>query len=100
MMSDQLPLIDILADCQSHRERAEWLLCCPLTIINHYSLVIRALCQKANFLAGVSYVEAERSALNATRLPNGEHKPGIKIMLKNAREGLRLAAGLSMEIGR
>jgi hypothetical protein len=99
-MSDQLPLVDLLADCQSHRERAEWLLQCPQAIIKDESLAIRAICQKASFLAGVSYVEAERSALSATRLPNGEHKAGIRIMLTNAREGLRLAAGLSMEVGR
>jgi hypothetical protein len=74
-VTGNLPLIDILADCQTHGERAEWLLACPLAILREHSLSIRIVLQRAGFHPGITYVEAERAALSATRLPNGNHKP-------------------------
>ncbi len=98
-MTDMLPIIEELADCRTHAERVAWLLACPLAILRDHSLIIRSILQRAGFQAGVAYVEAERVALNATRLPDGNHKPGIVELLRSAREGVALAAGSSMEGG-
>lgn len=87
-LSDFLPLVDGLADCVSHEERANWLLCCPLAILNSESMAIRALCQAARFIPGVAYVETEQAALRSTRNPNGTLKPGVQRMVDEARGAL------------
>lgn len=51
--------IEQLWSCQTHAERAEWLLSCPLPKLFTYQDTIINRLRNAGFLAGVDYLEAE-----------------------------------------
>jgi hypothetical protein len=70
-MTDMLPIVELLADCQSHAERRDWLMRCPNWIFHREHLVLRRLLQGAGLLAGVAYVEAKLAEQMATRLSDG-----------------------------
>lgn len=66
-MSNLLPAIEELSDCQTHYDRAKWLLECPLSILLTYSTTIRNRLHLAGFQAGLEYLEAEISCSRAMR---------------------------------
>lgn len=92
-MSGLLPIVDELADCQTHAERARWLLACPLDLLYSHGLQIRTTVRNAGFPAGAAYIEAEMIGLKAVRDGRGNHKPKIQDMLQRARDGVLSAAG-------
>ena len=70
-MSARLPIVDILADCETDRARAEWLNSVPHGVILRDCADIRAILATAGFTAGVRCLEAEFAALTCRRLQDG-----------------------------
>jgi len=70
-MTDLLPIVELLRDCETDRERAEWLFAVPLGVIQRDHMAIRALLQAAGFEAGVRCLDAEFATLNCRRMPDG-----------------------------
>lgn len=66
-MSDMLPIVEQLADCQTHGERADWLIRCPNFIFHREHMALRRILQAAGLLVGVAYVEAKVAEQTATR---------------------------------
>jgi hypothetical protein len=84
-MTDILPIVEQLYDCQTDAERADWLLRVPQGVILRDLSTIRTALRTAGFLAGVACVEVEFAALNATRLPDGGLPEAHERAVKNAR---------------
>ncbi|MFK0384973.1 hypothetical protein [Agrobacterium sp. NPDC090273] len=70
-MSDLMPIVELLADCQTDAERADWLLRAPQGVIYRDHAAIRRVLQAAQFSLGVDALDLEFAAINATRLPDG-----------------------------
>lgn len=66
-MSNLLPIIDLLAGARSHRERAEWLLSCPIAILRRYDMTIRNRLMLAGSQGCLVYIEAMRAVMDSTR---------------------------------
>lgn len=71
-MSDLLPIVEQLADADTHAERSDWLFRCPISVLHRESMAIRRILHQAGLIAGVAYLEAVLSMSNARRLPDGQ----------------------------
>jgi hypothetical protein len=91
-VNDTLPLLDTLRSCHSDAQRAEWLFRCPLHLIGHAHLDIRAILLAAGLAAGVAYLEAELAGLAAVRTKDGELPFNIRFSINLARGDLKIAA--------
>jgi hypothetical protein len=92
MMTGLLPIVEQLADCRTHVERAEWLLRSPIQVLDRENGTIRAILRKAGFLAGVDYLDAEISAMRSVRSETGTRTCGVCFMVANAALHMREAA--------
>ncbi|TCN30316.1 hypothetical protein [Sinorhizobium americanum] len=91
-MSDLLPILEGLQAAQTDAERARWLLAAPPSTILEEHLEIRAIVAAAGFVAGLTAVAAEISALCAVRDRHG-YTPDTIIMSRNiARADLAVIA--------
>jgi len=70
-MTELMPIVEILADCQTDAARADWLLRAPQGVIYRDHTDIRRVLQAAHFSLGVDALDVEFAAINATRLPDG-----------------------------
>ncbi|CAN7429670.1 hypothetical protein LJR251_002733 [Rhizobium rhizogenes] len=96
-MSDLLPIIEQLADCQTHAERADWLFRCPNWIFYREHMALRRILQRAGLLPAVAYVEAKLAEQSATRLPSGHLPSTILAAVYLAETDLKISA---REIGK
>jgi hypothetical protein len=87
-----LPVVEILADCLTDAERAEWLLRVPDGIIMRDRLKIKDVLVAAGFHLGDTFLEVRFSILNATRGADGDLPPGLRTMLEKARSTMRAIA--------
>lgn len=88
-MTALLPIVELLADCQSDAERADWLLRVPQGVIYRDVCAIRRILQEARFSLGVEALEGEFAAINATRLPDGRLPRTVVLRLDASRSFLR-----------
>ncbi|NTG74495.1 hypothetical protein G6M02_14305 [Agrobacterium rhizogenes] len=88
-MSGLLPIVELLADCKTDAERAQWLLSVPQGVIYRDHVAIRAVLRKAQFALGVECLELEFAAINATRSPHGELPHAVVLGLQAVRSFLR-----------
>lgn len=70
MTGDLLPIIEQLACCRSHSERAAWLLACPLDILRQHDIAIRAELAHTGCVAGLEYLDVVGVVMCATRGPS------------------------------
>lgn len=96
-MTAVLPIIEQLADAADDAERADWLMACPLFyLVSEYEALALVL-REAGFIDGLAYVDAERVALMARRLPDGCLPQGPLLSVNLARVDLRIAARKSIK---
>jgi hypothetical protein len=88
-MSDVTPILEILMDCQSDAERADWLLRAPKGILFRDYCNIRRILAAAQFARGVDALDVEFAAINATRMAGGELPAAIAAGVETARSYLR-----------
>jgi hypothetical protein len=88
-MNGLLPIVELLADCKTDAERAQWLLSVPQGVIYRDHAAIRAVLRKAQFTLGVECLEVEFAAINATRLPDGGLPHTIVLGMQAVRSFLR-----------
>jgi len=79
-MSDHLPIVDQIADAQTHAERVALLLACPRGHLAQSEAVLRQILNVAGFAEAANYVTVERIALEAVRGPDGADRLEIQIM--------------------
>ncbi len=91
-MSSMLPIVEQLADCQTHAEREAWLIRCPDGVVDRDHMAIRRILQSASLLAGIAYLEARVAAVNAVRLADGNLPQTVVMAVNVARIDLRIAA--------
>lgn len=91
-MSDMLPIVEELADCQTHAQRADWLIRCPNFIFHRDHMTLRRLLQTAGLLAGASYVDAKLAEQTAVRLADGSVPFTIRYSVQLAQIDLTIAA--------
>lgn len=60
-----------ICDCGTHRERAEWLLHCPLSRLVTDEAFIRRWLQSCGFREGLSYLDTMLSVLREERRDDG-----------------------------
>ncbi|MDM9619095.1 hypothetical protein [Rhizobium sp. S96] len=92
-----LPIVEILADAQSHAARADWLFACPQNLVYREHMTIRRLLQKAGLLAGVGYLDALLARGDARRLPDGRYPQTIELTVELAAQDLRAAVRAGTE---
>jgi hypothetical protein len=69
MTGNLLPIIDQLARLDDDRDRVDWLLRCPFSILRKYDFTIRNRLQIAGFPSGCDYLDAIGVAMQAVRDP-------------------------------
>ncbi|RKD61538.1 hypothetical protein BJ928_107139 [Rhizobium sp. WW_1] len=95
-MSGLLPIVEQLADCKTHAERAEWLLCSPMQVLDRENGSIRLILREAGFLAGVDYLDAEMAAMRSVRVANGSRTESVRFMVAKAAMHMREHAGMPL----
>ncbi len=90
-MNNMLPIVEQLADCQTHSEREDWLMRCPDGVVSRDHMAIRRILQSASLLAGIAYLEARVAAVNAVRLADGNLPLTVVMAVNVARVDLRIA---------
>lgn len=70
-MTKPMPIVELLAGCDSNHDRMAWLLAVPIAIIQRDYLDIRAILADRGFTAGIHYLDAELAALNCRRMLDG-----------------------------
>jgi len=93
-MSVILPIVELLADCKTDAERAQWLFACPSAVLYREDGSIRAILRKAGLQAGIDYLDVELSAMRAVRGPLGMLAPKIKESLDGATLELATTVGM------
>lgn len=88
-MSQLLPIIEELADCEADAQRADWLLRVPAGVICRDSSAIRRILMEARFTLGVQAFDLEFAALNATRLADGGLPQTVVLGVQAVRSFLR-----------
>ncbi|MBB5576366.1 MULTISPECIES: hypothetical protein [Rhizobium] len=88
-MSQLLPIVEELADCETDAERAAWLLRVPAGVIFRDCAAIRRVLTEAHFRLGVDALDVEFAAINATRLPDGGLPQTVVLGLHAVRSFLR-----------
>ena len=88
-MSDITPILEILMDCRTDAERADWLLRAPKGILFRDYCSIRRILAAAQFVRGVDALDVEFAAINATRMADGELPAAIMSGVETARSYLR-----------
>ena len=99
-MNELLPIIEQLADCRTHTERAEWLLSCPVIYLRQYDSTIRNRLYLAGFHIGIAYLDDMRTHMCATRDPEtGVFRPETQEAIAALGSMLRVvAARLDVEV--
>lgn len=93
------PIVEQLADCETHQARARWLLNVPVDVMLREQMDIRRLLRTAHFMPGLMAFDAEIALACAVRGSAGWVGDD---MLKPALEGrayLALLAGVGPIIG-
>ncbi|NTF92573.1 hypothetical protein [Rhizobium rhizogenes] len=88
-MSQLLPIIEELADCETDAQRADWLLRVPVGVICRDGSAIRRILMEARFTLGVQAFDLEFAALNATRLADGGLPQTVVLGVQAVRSFLR-----------
>lgn len=91
-MTAMLPILEALAACCTHAERAEWLLRCPNFIFHRDMKDLRRILDAAGLREGVAYAEAKLAEQMATRLPDGHVPSTVLASLYIAETDLKIAA--------
>ncbi|MFB2562443.1 hypothetical protein [Rhizobium sp. IMFF44] len=91
-MNNMLPIVEQLADCRTHAERADWLMRCPNFIFHRDPLVLRRILHAAGLMAGAAYVDAKLAEQTATRLADGSLPITIRANVHAAEVDLKIAA--------
>lgn len=91
-MMQMLPLVEILADCTTDADRAEWLLKVPDGIVLRDFESIRNLLLTARFRHGADFLGMRLAALQATRNVAGELPDDVRAALEMARSAMRAIA--------
>lgn len=88
-MTDLMPVVEILLECKTDAERAEWLLRAPQGVIYRDHVAIRRVLQEARFSLGLEALDVEFAAINATRLPDGGLPHTVVLGVHAVRSSLR-----------
>ncbi len=88
-MSNVLPIIEELCDCETDAQRADWLLRVPAGVIYRDCTTIRRVLMEAQFRCGLDALDVEFAAINATRLPDGGLPQTVVLAVQAARSFLR-----------
>jgi hypothetical protein len=88
-LSQLLPIIEELADCETDAQRADWLLRVPASVICRDGSAIRRILMETRFTFGVQAFEVEYSALHATRLADGALPQTVILSVQAIRALLR-----------
>ena len=96
-MSGLLPIVEELADCETHAERVEWLFSCPLSVLSRDEADIRTVLQVAGFRIGLNYLDAQLMALRSVRGSFGIIDPDIQGVVAALTASLAITAELSRE---
>ena len=91
-MTDMLPIVEELADCITHAERAGWLLRAPPFVFHREHMALRRILQAANHRAAIDYVEAKLAEQSATRQPDGSTVITILSAVYIAETDLKISA--------
>lgn len=87
-----LPLIDLLADCSSDRDRALWLLSVPYGVLFVGRKVIKEQLAASGFTAGLDYLSAVTAYLHEVRGEAGHGSEHIAKLLHLHASELRVIA--------
>ena len=85
-MSNLLPLVEELADSETHAARADWLLQVPDGVVLRDFGAIRIILLGAGFLLGVDFLHLRHAALHATRFKDGELPPAVLDAVRRGRK--------------
>lgn len=88
-MTGLMPIVELLADCQSDAERAQWLLTVPQGVVLRDHTSIRMVLREAGFQVGVECLEIEVAALAAKRTADGGLPRLVTLNVQAARSFLR-----------
>lgn len=91
-MTEMLPIVEELADCATHGERAAWLLRAPPFVFHREHMTLRRILQESNHRAGVAYVEAKLAEQSATRMADGSTAITILSAVYIAETDLKISA--------
>ena len=91
-MTDVLPIVEELANCVTHAERAALLLCAPPFLFHREHVQLRQILKAANHHAGIAYVEAKLAEQSATRQPDGSTVITILSAVYIAETDLKISA--------
>lgn len=72
-----LPVLRMMHEARSDRERAELLLCVPDLQLMKYREAFEQACERAGFTLGQQYINFRRAGWHAVRGPDGQHKNQI-----------------------
>ena len=72
LASSQLPIIRHMHDAADHHERAAVLLRVPDIVLMKHRGVFEDACRRAQFEAGIAFIEWRRATWHAVRDPDGQ----------------------------
>lgn len=84
-MSDLLPIVEILQDTETDRERAAWLETVPEGVIQRDLIEIDGILRDVGFAMGRGYLAALFAKINARRLAGGKYPWTVLTAVEHAR---------------
>ncbi|MBB3608651.1 hypothetical protein [Rhizobium sp. BK602] len=91
-MSDFLPILEELEQCQSHAERRAWLMSVPNYVFHREHLNLRRILDAAGHHAAIAYAQAKLAEQTATRLADGSIPITILSAVYIAETDLKISA--------
>lgn len=91
-MTGMLPVVEQLQDCETDAERARWLLSVPVVVLYREQTTIFRVLRSARFARGERLMNAEISALLATRNSYGRIPVEMEAMVCAERAFLEVLA--------
>lgn len=96
-MTGLLPIIEQLEEAENNAERADWLLRCPIGVLDREHMTVRRLLQAAGLTAGVAYLETMKAYSSATRKPDGFSRDDVVRAVQEAAATLKSAVAAARE---
>lgn len=90
-------MIEQLEDAADNSERADWLLRCPIGVLDREHMAIRRILQRASLPAGVAYLETMKAYSSATRKPDGFSRDDVVHAVREAATILKSAVAAACE---
>lgn len=87
-----LPIVELLDNCETDAERADWLLRVPDGVVMRDFGMIRNILQQRAFRKGEDFLDMRFSSLCATRDAKGELPAAVRCMLECGRSAMRSIA--------